>query len=62
MSKNNKADSLKLLAPAINILSCYREDKRTKSDYIFIELKTVPLKDSKAKFKSDDNCKPCRNR
>ena len=35
MSKNDKTDSLKLPAPVINILSCYREDKRTKSDYIF---------------------------
>jgi len=48
MSKNDKADSLKLPAPVINILACYREDKRSKSDYIFPELKTVPRKDSKA--------------
>jgi len=48
MSKNDKADSLKLPAPVINILSYYSEDKRTKSDYIFPELKNVPIKDSKA--------------
>ena len=48
MSKNDKVDSLKLPAPVINILSYYREDKRTNSDYIFPELKTVPLKDAKA--------------
>jgi len=46
MSKNDKADSLKLPAPVITILSYYREDKRTKSDYIFPELKNIPLKDS----------------
>ena len=48
MSKNDKADSLKLPVPVITILSYYREDKRTKSDYIFPELKTIPIKDSKA--------------
>tara|TARA_R110001606_G_scaffold310156_1_gene457162 strand:- start:205 stop:864 length:660 start_codon:yes stop_codon:yes gene_type:complete len=48
MSKNDKADSLKLPIPVITILSYYREDKRTKSDYIFPELKTIPIKDSKA--------------
>lgn len=48
MSKNDKVDSLKLPAPVINVLSYYREDKRTNSDFIFPELKTVPLKDAKA--------------
>ena len=48
MSKNDKADSLKLPAPVITILSYYHEDKITNSDYIFPELKTIPLKDSKA--------------
>lgn len=48
MSKNDKADSLKLPIPVITILSYYRRDKKTKSDYIFPELKTIPIKDSKA--------------
>jgi integrase len=48
MSKNDKADSLKLPEPVVTILSYYREDKRTNSDYIFPELKTIPLKDTKA--------------
>jgi integrase len=48
MSKNDKADSLKLPGPVVTILSYYREDKRTNSDFIFPELKTIPLKDSKA--------------
>tara|TARA_R110002051_G_scaffold159536_6_gene230998 strand:+ start:23631 stop:24857 length:1227 start_codon:yes stop_codon:yes gene_type:complete len=48
MSKNDKADSLKLPTPVITILSYYRKDKKTKSDYIFPELKTIHIKDSKA--------------
>lgn len=48
MSENDKADSLKLPTPIITILSYYRKDKKTKSDYIFPELKTMPVKDSKA--------------
>src|SRR6056297_578973 len=50
MSKNNKADSLKLPAPVLKILTYYSEDKITNSDYIFPELKTIPLKDSKAVY------------
>ncbi len=48
MSKNDKVDSLKLPTPVFNILAYYREDKRNNSDYIFPELKTIPIKDSKA--------------
>ena len=48
MSKNDKADSLKLPEPVIKILSHYQVDKKNKYDYIFPELKTIPINDSKA--------------
>lgn len=48
MSKNDKADSLKLPEPVIKILSYYQVDKKNKYDYIFPELKTIPINDSKA--------------
>ncbi|MCG2461672.1 site-specific integrase [Flavobacteriaceae bacterium F89] len=48
MSKNDKADSLRLPAPVIDILANYMEDKRDNSDYIFPELKTIAFQDSKA--------------
>jgi integrase len=48
MSKNDKADSLKLPTPVIDILAFYDNDKRTNTDYIFPELKTISSKDPKA--------------
>ncbi|WP_091874120.1 site-specific integrase [Pricia antarctica] len=48
MSKNDKADSLRLPTAVNDILAYYIEDKRTSSDYIFPELKTIPVQDSKA--------------
>ena len=48
MSKNDKVDSLKLPEPVIKILSHYQVDKKNKYDYIFPELKTIPINDSKA--------------
>ncbi len=48
MSKNDKADSLKLPTAVNDILAYYVNDKRTNSDYIFPELKTIPSQDSKA--------------
>ena len=48
MSKNKKADSLKIPKPVVTILSYYIKDKKANSDYIFPELKTVPTKDSRA--------------
>ncbi|WP_419213708.1 phage integrase SAM-like domain-containing protein [Maribacter sp. X9] len=48
MGKNDKADSLKLPEPVIKILSYYQVDKKNKYDYIFPELKTIPINDSKA--------------
>jgi|TARA_R110000868_G_scaffold347222_1_gene608286 site-specific recombinase XerD len=48
MGKNDKVDSLKLPLPVLKILNNYSKDKRTSSDYIFPELKLIPLKDSKA--------------
>ncbi len=48
MSKNDKADSLKLPPAVLKILNHYSKDKRTNSDYIFPELKSIPVKDSKA--------------
>ncbi|WP_031442305.1 site-specific integrase [Arenibacter algicola] len=47
MSKNDKADSLKLPDQVIKILDYYKIDKRLKSDYIFPDLKNLPNKDSK---------------
>ncbi|MCM4152825.1 recombinase [Arenibacter sp. N53] len=48
MSKNDKADSLKLPNPVIEILDYYSIDKRLKSDYIFPDLSNLPIKDSKS--------------
>ncbi len=48
MSKNDKADSLRLPTAVNDILAHYIEDKRTNSDYIFPELKTISVQDSKA--------------
>jgi len=50
MSKNNKVDSLKLSPKVINILDFYKNEKRTKNDFIFPELKTINIKDSKATY------------
>lgn len=47
MSKNDKADSLKLPNPVIDILDRYRINKRLKSDYIFPDFKNLPIKNSK---------------
>ena len=47
MSKNNKADSLKLPQPVNNILNLYRTDRRIGSDYIFPDLKNLSARDSK---------------
>lgn len=48
MSKNDKADSLKLPEPVIKFLSHYQLDKKNKYDYIFSELKTIRMNDYKA--------------
>ncbi|WP_159022645.1 site-specific integrase [Formosa sp. L2A11] len=48
MSKNNKADSLKLPTPVLAILEFYKPQKRNNSDYIFPELKNIPSYDSMA--------------
>lgn len=50
MNKNNKADSLKMPPPVIDILEHYTKDKLTSTDYIFMELKTVNRNDSKAVY------------
>ncbi len=50
MNKNNKVDSLKLPPKVIAILEFYKDTKRTDSDFIFPELKTVNMKDSKAVY------------
>ncbi len=47
MSKNDKADSLKLPMAVIKILTHYSKEQRTNSDYIFPELKRIPSQDSK---------------
>ncbi|WP_246067822.1 tyrosine-type recombinase/integrase [Changchengzhania lutea] len=48
MSKNDKVDSLKIPL-VINqiIIKYYKEDKKSSSNYIFLELKTVSHKGSK---------------
>ncbi|MDH5413872.1 MAG: tyrosine-type recombinase/integrase, partial [Flavobacteriaceae bacterium] len=50
MSKNNKADSLKLSDRVKGIISFYKDDQRTSGDFIFPELKLVNIKDSKAVY------------
>lgn len=50
MSKNNKADSLKLPQPVNDILDLYRTDSRIGSDYIFPDLKNLSAWDSKTVY------------
>jgi integrase len=50
MSKNDKADSLKLPQPVNDILDHYRIDKRIGSDYIFPDLKNLSAWDSKTVY------------
>lgn len=41
MAKNEKGGSLKIPEKALSIITQYRNDKRTKDDFIFPELKTI---------------------
>lgn len=55
MSKNNKADSLKLNNKSLAILAYYEEEKRTPNDFIFPYLKKANLKDSKDVYNKTKN-------
>ena len=45
MNKNNKVDSIKLSSKVKAIIDCYLQDKNSKDDYIFPELKKADQKD-----------------
>lgn len=55
MGKNNKVDSLKLPEKVVEIISYYKKDKRSDTDYIFPELKKADpgnLKDIHTKIRT----------